>query len=190
VFGSHIEGTAMASAYPDLKSHFVEQRFCKTGCIPTCYEILLRAVGASGINFDTFQDEFDLDKDRQAPPYANNFETVAAKVRDRYSAVDFQIRSFADNHGRDKLDFITQHFSDGRPILVSLNMSEFGGPGKCHIMPLLDMSADRLQLFYGMDQGTAKAMPIKTSDLVRIHDTYPGGREIAWLRAWPGMTTA
>jgi len=52
----------------------VHQQCSGTGCIPTAFEILFRAAGKSGINFTTFQDDFDLDKNGGDPP------TISARL--------------------------------------------------------------------------------------------------------------
>ena len=49
------------SVFPDWEKYAVHQRKPDTGCIPTGYEMLLRAAGIAGIDFQTFQEEFDLD---------------------------------------------------------------------------------------------------------------------------------
>jgi hypothetical protein len=50
------------SAFPDWQGCIVKQKRRETGCIPTGYEMILRAAGINHVTFDTFQDEFDLDK--------------------------------------------------------------------------------------------------------------------------------
>ena len=49
------------SVFPEWEKYAVPQRRQLSGCIPTGYEMLLRAAEVPDIDFDTFQDEFDLD---------------------------------------------------------------------------------------------------------------------------------
>ena len=77
------------SAFPDWKRFAVRQRHAASGCIPTGYEILLRAAGVEGIDLDSFQDDFDLDLAPGMPP-RNNFESVADAVRAKYPSISFK----------------------------------------------------------------------------------------------------
>jgi len=52
------------AAFPDWGKYVISQRRPRTGCIPTGYEILIRAAGIPGIDMNTFQDDFDLDKNK------------------------------------------------------------------------------------------------------------------------------
>ncbi len=65
------------SAFPDWHKYVVRQRNSLTGCIPTCYEILARAAKVKDVNFDTFQEDFDLGS-------TNSFANVAQAVQRRY----------------------------------------------------------------------------------------------------------
>ena len=70
------------SAFPNWQQHVVKQKRNQTGCIPTGYEVVLRASGYKGVNFETFQDEFDLDKNlKPGEQPQNNFETVAEAIQ-------------------------------------------------------------------------------------------------------------
>src|SRR5687768_10867043 len=61
------------SVFPDWQLFAVRQRN-PYGCIATSYEMILRAAGAQGIDFATFQEDFDLDLGwRQGIEPRNNF---------------------------------------------------------------------------------------------------------------------
>ena len=92
------------------------------------HEMILRAAGARGIDFDTFQEEFDLDMARQSnQPFRNNFESVAAAIQATYPSVCFKVARFAPGDGASKLRFTEEHVSQKRPILISLARAPFGG---------------------------------------------------------------
>lgn len=113
------------SAFPNWQSFVVRQRRPKTGCIPTGFEILLRAAKAEGICFDTFQDDFDLDQHGGTP--RNNFGSVAAEVKKVYPNVVFTCKSFEKGEGNLKLECVERMISNKRPVLVSIALSPGGG---------------------------------------------------------------
>ena len=171
------------SASPDWKRYVVRQRRPLSGCIPTGYEMLLRAADFEGIDLDSFQDDFDLDQ-RIAEGVAprNNFDSVADAVRARYPHLIFKNISFST--GAEKLAFVEGQIAAKRlPILVSIYMAAiFSGGLGWHIMPLVEASADELTLLHSvLPDGRGAVLRVPKSEFVRIHDQFPGGKEIAWL---------
>jgi hypothetical protein len=167
------------SAFPDWQKYAVHQRRPKTGCIPTCYEIILRAAGVIEIAYESFQDDFDLDQHGGAP--RNNFESVADEIHRKYPFVEFACDSFAKGDGAEKLARIEYFIGHRRPVIVSLANAPFGGRG-WHIMVVVDATKEALTLLEYVDRnGMAMTVTISKEDLVRIHNEYPGGKEIAYL---------
>src|SRR5262249_7310832 len=150
----------------------VPQRRQATGCIPARYEMILRSAGVQGIDFDAFQDEFDLDKD--LPPDApgvNHFGSVAAAVNNKYPSVVFRHRGFPKAQGAAKLTFIENQLAARRPILISLALAPFGSLG-WHVMPVVDADADTLTLLRAvLPNGQPDKLTIPKAELVQIHDT-------------------
>jgi hypothetical protein len=92
---------------PNWRSFAVRQRRPATGCIPTGYEMLVRAAGLKDIDLTSFQDEFDLDKNpRPGDLPKNNFESVASAVQAKYPHVRFRRQAFGPGQGADKLAFV------------------------------------------------------------------------------------
>ena len=170
------------SVFPEWHLFAIPQRRLTTGCIPTGYEMILRAAHAQGIDFGTFQDEFDLDKDRGQPPFYNNFESVAQAVQARYPAVCFRVIHFDQpGKGADKLWFVEQHVQQKKPLLISLAQVPFGGNGY-HIMPVVDMDEQNLILLKIVwPDGRRELQPLAKSELIRIHGNYQGGEDVAYL---------
>lgn len=168
------------SVFPNWKQHAVHQRRPRTGCISTTYEMMLRAAGAQGINFKSFQDEFDLDQNKgQDETLENNFGSVNAEVQKKYPQVEFRREEFKT--GAEKLAFIENRIRAARPVMVSIWMGEFR-QRSWHIMPVVDMDASTLTLLVKVQpDGTAETWNLAKSELVRIHDTYPGGNDVAYL---------
>lgn len=168
------------SAFPDWKKYTATQKRLQTGCIPTAYEILLRAANTSGINFATFQDDFDLDQNGGAP--RNNFDSVAQEVRKKYPTVTFINEPFPKGDGRKKLARVEEFLAVQKPVIVSLANAPFGGRG-WHIMVVVDATDTDLTLLEYVDQtGKAHIKTISKADFAAIHDKYAGGDEIAYLQ--------
>src|SRR6185369_2075814 len=167
------------SAFPDWQKYAVHQRRVQTGCIPTCYEILLRAADVTGVDYASFQDDFDLDRHGGAP--RNNFVSVAEEIQKKYPFVEFARDSFAKGDGDKKLARIEDFIAHRRPVIVSLANAPFGGRG-WHIMVVVDATEADLTLLEYVDRiGIAKTKTVSKKGLIRIHDDYPGGDEIAYL---------
>jgi hypothetical protein len=170
------------SAFPEWQKFCVVQRRPDSGCIPAGYEMILRAAGATGIDFATFQDDFDLDKNRL--PWQegqNNFDSVADAVSRRYPEVRFQSRSFLV--GDEKLRFVEEQIAHQRPVLVSIALNWIGQQG-WHICPVVDATTAELALMWSVGpSGFPEVRPINKAEFVRVHDTFPGGREVAFLES-------
>lgn len=174
------------SAFPDWQSYAVHQRRPQTGCIPTCYEMLLRAAGVTGINYESFQDDFDLDQHGGAP--RNHFVSVAEEIHKRYPFVKFICETFAKGAGDRKLGRV-EGFISREPVIVSLANAPHGLGW--HIMPVVDTSEDTLTLLKSVSRaGDARTRIISKMDFVRIHNDYPGGDEIAYLLEPKGAARA
>jgi len=171
------------TVFPDWQKFVVHQRRSRTGCIPTGYEMLLRAAGITSVNYARFQDDFDLDvnlgRARTVP--RNNFISVAAAVRLKYPFLHFEQKSFAK--GKDKVAFIDDCLSRQRPILLSLTQLRSGRPSGWHIMPIVDARPEAcLLLRFVRKDGTPVTEWINKSTIAEIHDKYEGGKEIAFLK--------
>jgi hypothetical protein len=172
-----------SSAFPDWKRFAVRQRRPLSGCIPTGYEMPLRAANVQSVDLVSFQDEFDLDQDiAEGVPPRNNFDSVADAVRAKYPHLIFKSVSFAA--GADKLAFLGELIAAQQlPVLVSLFMAAiFEGGGGWHIMPVVEASDDELTLLHSvLPDGRCQVLRVPKSELVRIHDEFPGGKEVAYL---------
>ena len=174
------------SAFPNWQRYVVEQRRPATGCIPTGYEVILRAANCTGINFDTFQDDFDLDKGlKPGQQPQNNFETVAQAIQAKYPDIHFKHVGFQKGEGQKKLALVDKLIGQRLPVLVSLSrrlLSHPYGGGGWHIMPVVDASSDDLTLLWCLDGNKAPhTIALKKADFVAIHEKCEGGDDIAYL---------
>jgi len=170
------------SLFPDWEQFAISQRRSQTGCIPTGYEMILRAAAVEGVDFDTFQDDFDLDKNlKPGEQPKNDFNSVADAVRAKYHHVSFQCKSFPAGKGDDKLRFIEGLIGSQQPVLVSIALEPFGGNG-WHIMPVVDATDDKLILLKVMKlDGTKEKCTLSKEEFVCIHNKYDGGKDVAYL---------
>ena len=175
----------MSTAFPAWQRSAVHQRRPRSGCIPTGYEMILRSVGAQGIDLSTFQDDFDLDQRlRAGGTPRNNFESVAAEVRKKYPSVCFRREGFDKTKGDEKLKFVEERLAKKQPVLVSIANEPFGGNG-WHIMPVVDATEDKLILLKHVDaNGTPETCELPKAEFVRIHNQYNGGDDVAYLKKW------
>ena len=176
-----IENPEGFQCIPNWQTFASHQRRSATGCIPTGYEILLRAAGATGIDFATFQDEFDLERPEvRTSELRNNFGSVADAVVARYPYVRFAERVFDD--GAEKVRAIDDLVAAGQPCLISLALSPGGG---WHIMLVVGTSPDELLLLNRLDaDGTAVLTRASKINVAWRHDNWRGGKEIATLEQW------
>lgn len=174
------------SAFPNWQKHIVKQKRPATGCIPTGYEVILRAANTKGIDFDTFQDEFDLDKDLQPGQQPqNNFDSVAQAIQEKYPHIKFQHVGFQKGEGQKKLALVEKLIQQQLPVLVSLARALLPAPyggGGWHIMPVVDAANDTLTLLWCIDaQDKPHTITLRKNDFVAIHEKCIGGDDIAYL---------
>jgi len=169
-------------AFSNWQKYVVRQRRPETGCIPTGYEMILHAADCKGVNFETFQDEFDLDKNlKHGEQPQNNFESVAKAIQTKYPYIHFNHVGYAKGEGQTKLAMVEQMISRRLPVLISLALTPFNRRG-WHIMPVVDLSHDALTFLWRVDQnGNLETMTLDKKDFVAIHERYEGGNDIAYL---------
>ncbi len=175
----------MSSVFPDWQKYAVQQRRPRSGCIPTCFEMILRSVHARNVDFATFQDDFDLD---QSLPIGktprNNYCSLAAAVKRKYPNISFHRIVFKKGKGNEKLKFVEDRLAMQHPILVSIANIPFGGDG-WHIMPVVDATADDLILLVRVEtNGALNTRVLRKDEFIRIHDHFDGGDDVAYLEKW------
>lgn len=171
------------SAFPDWQKFVIPQRRPLSGCIPTGYEMLLRAAGIPGIDFTTFQDDFDLDKDlKPGDTPRNNFDSVGGAINQKYPHVRFKRVVFSKGEGDKKLQFVKNSISNHRLVLVSLNSLPIFNKAVWHIMPVVDVDDVNLYLLYVVqDNGGIQIMTLPKKEFVRIHEEFDGGDDVAYF---------
>jgi hypothetical protein len=157
----------------DWRNTLVMQENGQTGCIPVGYEWMIKYKNTEGVNFDTFQRDFDLGGDR------NSFENVAREVMNCYPHITIHLRDFAD--GNEKVNFIQSLLEAGHPCLISYY---FVIRQTYHIMPVVYINEQRLEAIDYVEQIDPPIIKIfveRRDEVIRSHSRYPGGKDIAWL---------
>jgi len=145
--------------------------------------MLIRASGLADVDLKSFQDDFDLDKNLGPGDVPrNNFDSVASAVQSRYPSICFRRQAFPQGRGADKLAFIESSLAMSRPVLVSLSLQGAGLGMGWHIMLAIGDTDDDVLLLNGMrPDGKGVVLRVPKSELVRIHDHFPGGDDVAFL---------
>jgi hypothetical protein len=148
--------------------------------------MILRAADCKGVNFESFQDDFDLDKNLKLGDQArNNFDSVAQAVLAIYPDIRFKHVGFQKGDGQMKLALVEELIRRRLPVLVSLARPllspPYGGRG-WHIMPVVDASDDTLTMLWSVDdRKLPHTITLKKADFVTIHEKCAGGDDIAFL---------
>lgn len=161
------------------KNHLVHQRDAEHGCIPTCYEFLLRAYGFKNIDFTSFQEEFNLH--RKNPLKQNNFTSIAAEIEAKHPFVKFSHEIFGKEEGLKKISRIEKILTNNQYVAVSLHNAPFNRNGY-HIYICIEADNEKLTLLeYVPLNGDAIITRISKSAIVAIHEKFPGGDDIAYI---------
>ena len=159
---------------PDWDKCLIEQRDLERGCIPTGYEWMIRVAGIEDVNLETFQEDFNLEARGEGE---NNFDSIAEAVERRYPSVRIRRKSFET--GEDKVRFIRDLVEKGVPCLLSLTLDPRGG---WHIVPVIYADDQKMELVLLVDgQGRRKICEIPLDEVIRRHNDWPGGEDVAWL---------
>lgn len=152
----------------------VVQRDHDLGCIPTGIEWMIRVSGVEGVSLKDFQEKYNLQRRGIAP---NSFDTIAEAVNHDYPQIHIQFRTFI--LGEEKVPFIFNLLENGTPSILSLALSPKGG---WHIMPVIEFKNGIFYLLNKVTQaGIIEICEIDKYDLIRRHDEWPGGNDVAWL---------
>ena len=149
----------------------VIQRQLQTGCVSSAIEWMLRYLKISGIDFNGFQERYDLIYQKKGN---NNFSILSSLIKQDYPKVNLICRSFG--LGREKLDFIKSLIGEETPVLISVSE-----PPNWHIMPIVEMN-DYEIISLSMIGDTVEAQKRKymISDIESRHNNLSGGKDILY----------
>jgi hypothetical protein len=163
------------------KNVIVPQRH-ETGCVPTGYEWLIRYLGIEGVELDTFQEDFDLQRAHQG---MNSFVPVADKIRSRYPFINIHTKCF--DHGLEKVEAMKNLIEGDIPCLISLALSGFRtSEGRViergwHIMPVVCIDDRRITMIHKVTENRNTPWELLITTIVSRHNDLEGGKDISWI---------
>jgi hypothetical protein len=159
----------------------VPQRY-QTGCIPTGYEWLTRYLGIEGVELDTFQEDFDLQRAHQG---MNSFVPIADKIRSRYPFINIHTECF--DHGLEKVEAMKNLIERDVPCLISLALRGFRtSEGHViergwHIMPVVRIDDRRITMIHKGTENRNARLELLIATIVSRHNDLEGGKDISWI---------
>ena len=161
---------------PTLQNYYdvlVIQRQLKTGCIPSGIEWMLKYLNIVNINYDNFQEKYDLLLQGKGD---NHFGSIPPLVMKDYSNVILISRQF--QYGEEKIEFIRNLISRRIPVLISVALSPSGG---WHIVPVVEIDDVKISLLSMVGDTIQKQIKkLQLSDVENRHNNWRGGQDILY----------
>jgi hypothetical protein len=159
----------------------VRQRY-QTGCIPAGYEWIIRYLDIKGIDLETFQEDFDIQRRGEG---MNTFVTIAEKVRQRYPFLDIRVECF--DQGIEKIRVMKSLIARDVPCLISLALHGFRtNEGQViergwHIMPVVSIGDLRMKMIHKGTENGNDTLELTIEQVIRRHEDLEGGKDISWI---------
>ena len=149
----------------------------ENGCIPAGIEWILRYFGINDIEFDGFQDEFNLENKQIA---VNKFKTIAEAVQKKYPQLNFEILEFDVSQAVKKIEKVKELLKEDNPPLYSI--TRFYGKFECHVMPVIGFDEKFLYLLDFSDTcGNSIISRVDQKFLIKLHQVWEEGHDLMWL---------
>jgi len=153
----------------------VVQKDQRSGAIAAGYEWMIRHNRIKDVNFETFQEDFNLEAKGEDK---NNFHSTAEAVKQSYPQIRIKCQSFSD--GKEKVEFIKELVGRNVPSMLSLALSS--KKNISHEMPVTFYDDNYIRLVWRVgDTKQPDMLRIGYDDVVVRHHQWGGGKEIAWL---------
>jgi len=153
----------------------VVQKDSRNGAIPAGYEWMAKFNQIDGIDFDKFQEDFNLKAKGEGE---NKFETVAEAVAKKYPQLKIKCKSFPS--GQEKVAFIRALLERNIPCMLSFSLSS--KQAVTHEMPVTSCDRLYMRLVWRVEEGkTPDMLRAALDDIIYRHNNWDGGKEIAWL---------
>lgn len=159
----------------DVDRMCVVQRNSSSGCIPASVEWLLRYGGASEIDWDWFQDGFDLVSTGQGQ---NSLSSVTKAVMAKYGAVRLQVEPGCGDP-ETNLGTIEGLIETGHPCAISIAL---GPNGPWHVVPVVEVSDEIVEVQW-LNHCSAASQTVRFSraEIVRRQREWAAGDDFVFL---------
>ena len=152
----------------------------ENGCIPAGIEWILRYSKVSNIEFEGFQDEFNLENKKIA---LNNFKNVSKAVQEKYPQLKFEISDFDVSEAVKKIEKVKEVVEKNVPPLFSI--TRFYGKFECHVMPVIGFDDQFLYLLDFSDAcGNSLISRVDQKFLIKLHQVWEEGHDLMWLSSF------
>ncbi len=165
-----IDGRLMSLELSHWKDIVVEQRKPDEGCIPTGYEWLIKYHGIQGVNFKTFQDDFNFHPN-------NSFLYVSRMIMAKYPKIKIQVKDFPN--GTEEIKFVRDLIEHDIPCLVVV-IGEAGGKANGHSVPVVAIDNAQVTVIGVACLGKNFDLKYGIGELVEKWDKY-AAKEITWI---------
>lgn len=159
----------------------VRQRY-PTGCIPTGYEWVIKYLDIKGIDLETFQEDFDIQRMGEC---MNTFVTIAEKIEQRYPFLDIRVECF--DQGIEKIRVMKSLIARDAPCLISLALHGFRTyegqviEGGWHIMPVVCISDLKMKMIHKGTENGNEILERTIEEVIRRHEELEDGKDISWI---------
>jgi len=154
---------------PNWENVVVPQRNRETGCIPTCFEWLIRYLKIQDIDLKTFQEDFDFGSN-------NSFLSVGEKIMSRYPFIKIKTQDY--EKGFEKIIALKKLIENRTPCLISFAK---GGNQGWHAMPVVYVNDQGIRMIEYANENENETSFLLIQDIIWRHDYLQGGKEIAWI---------
>ena len=157
------------------KDALVLQKDHRLGAIAAGFEWMIRFNKIKDVNFETFQDDFNLQVNGEGK---NDLLFTAEAVKKIYPHISIKCQSFST--GKEKVAFIKELVSKNVPSMLSLTLSSKSNVS--HEMPVTFYDENYVRLVWRVgDTKNPDMLRIAYDDILIRHRDWAGGKEIAWL---------
>ena len=160
----------------EWQKSLVVQKDPRQGSIAAGFEWMIKFNNITGVNLETFQNDFNL----KAGEGGNNFQTVSEAVKEKYPHINIKHQSFKHDKAMDKVKLVKKLVSENVPSMLSLTLSS--KKSISHEMPVTFYDENYIRFVWRVgDKNNPDMLRIGYDDILIRHRDWDGGKEVAWL---------
>lgn len=154
----------------------VVQKDGKLGAIVAGYEWMIRFNKVNSVDFDSFQDDFNLHAKGEGQ---NTFGSIAKAVEKKYPHISIQHKSI--HYAREKIQFVKDLIDQNIPCMMKFAISY--KENVAHEMPVVIYDERYMRFVWQvLDINNPNMLRVEYPDIGNRHIEWPEAREVAWLQ--------